>query len=369
MSLTVSDKLNVPDLEDHVQGEALCGLFENLDCLELLLCMARDQPRLHVSSDCKISTLSYNMKRLGMLTRLDKVRVIMREELAVVPVEDRFLHPAVLTFRHFPLAVKVPVRLGEQLRDVRPLCLQGIPEVMGRHYIALAALLSSMETKQTNNVGRVRVEELPRRGRIDPHLVDLRGVVPDVLDISQRRYCQTHLDMAQNVSLPVLTQGPAEDGSDTEIDRCRLLDGPLLRRQSLDQGEPGPIDYVIPDATQKVVDLLRECEGVLKRQHRIIADLHDSYLVNLSQVLAARGEVVVRFVEQLDLSRSPMVLPNLGIADELIPLPDRSAGHLLGESCVRLDELGKRLRLTRRDIGLDDCGSRAGGVDGNGHVG
>jgi hypothetical protein len=65
--------------------------------------------------------------------------------------------------------------------------------------------------------------------RVDPDLVSLRRVVTQVLDV------------AQDVSLMVLAESVAKDGTDCQVDRSRLLDRPMLNREALDENEAWPV--------------------------------------------------------------------------------------------------------------------------------
>jgi len=76
------------------------------------------------------------------------------------------LDPSVLAFRYLALAVKVPNGLGEELCNIWPLRLQGVPQVVCRNDIRFAAFLGLMETQESYNIRGVGVEKLSSGGSI-----------------------------------------------------------------------------------------------------------------------------------------------------------------------------------------------------------
>ena len=69
--LTVRNKLHVSDLQNHVEGEALRRLLEDLNCLQLLLGVAGDETGVDVSPN-----------------GLHKVWVVVRKDFALMEVKD-----------------------------------------------------------------------------------------------------------------------------------------------------------------------------------------------------------------------------------------------------------------------------------------
>lgn len=74
------------------------------------------------------------------------------------------------------------------------------------------------------------MEELSRGGRIDPHLVDLRWVIAEVLDVTE------------HVSLAILTQFVAKQRADGEVDCGRLFDGPRSDWEAFNEDEALAVD-------------------------------------------------------------------------------------------------------------------------------
>jgi hypothetical protein len=122
---------------------------------------------------------------------------------------------------------------------------------VGAADVRLAALLGLLEAEEADNVGVVGVEVLARSGGVDADLVDLGGVVAEVLDV------------AEDVALVVLRDGDTDRGTDGEVDGARLLDGPLLDGEALDQDEAGTVDRGLADLGEESADILGEGEGLL----------------------------------------------------------------------------------------------------------
>lgn len=86
-----------------------------------------------------------------------------------------------LTFAYFALAVKVPDRLGQRLDDIRSLFLQNIVDMVYGGYIALPTLQCAVDAQQAHDIASVGVEELSRVRSINPHSVNLRRIVAEIL--------------------------------------------------------------------------------------------------------------------------------------------------------------------------------------------
>lgn len=91
------------------------------------------------------------------------------------------LYPRVLPLAHFALAIKVPVRLCQQFRNVGTFSLKRVPEVLGRDDITFTSLQCLVQTEQADDIRGVTVEVLSSCCRIDSNLVDLGGVVSKIL--------------------------------------------------------------------------------------------------------------------------------------------------------------------------------------------
>lgn len=167
----VADELDVADLEDHVQRQALARLLEDGEGPPLGLAQGRD--------DALVGEARQGLDEVGVPLAVDAALA------AGLEVEDAGADPLLLAVADLALAVKVPHGLRQQLRHVRVLGLQRVPHVVDGHDVALAALLRPVHAQQAHDVARVRVEELPRRRAVDAHPVDLRRVVAHVLDVAQ----------------------------------------------------------------------------------------------------------------------------------------------------------------------------------------
>lgn len=220
----VTDKLDIANLEDHVQREPLARLLEDGQGPPLGLAQGRDDALVGEA-------------RQG----LDKVRVPLAVDAALAPgleVEDGGANPLLLALADLALAVKVPHRLGQQLRHIRVLGLQRVPHVVDGDDVALAALLRPVDAQQAHDVARVRVEELPRRRPVDAHPVDLRRVVAHVLDV------------AQHVAATVLRDEVPDVGAQAHVCHCVLVRAPLAGREALEEDKPLAVEEVFPQGLE-----------------------------------------------------------------------------------------------------------------------
>lgn len=220
----VTDELNVTNLEDHVQRQPLARLLEDSQGPPLGLAQGRDDALVGEARQA-----------------LDKVRVPLAVDATLAPgleVEDAGADPLVLALADLALAVEIPHRLGQQLRDVRVLGLQGVPDVVDGDDVALAALLRAVHAQQAHDVARVRVEELPRRRPVDAHLVDLRRVVAHVLDV------------AQHVAPAVLRDEVPDVRAQAHVGHGVLVRAPLAGREPLEQDEALAVEEVFPQGLE-----------------------------------------------------------------------------------------------------------------------
>lgn len=222
--MRVADELDVADLEDHVQRQPLARLLEDSQGPPLGLAQGRDDALVGEARQA-----------------LDKVRVPLAVDAALaagLEVEDAGADPLLLALADLALAVKVPHGLRQQLRDVRVLGLQGVPDVVDGDDVALAALLRAVHAQQAHDVARVRVEELPRRRPVDAHLVDLRRVVAHVLDV------------AQHVAAAVLRDEVPDVGAQAHVGHGVLVRAPLAGWEPLEQDEALAVEEVFPQGLE-----------------------------------------------------------------------------------------------------------------------
>lgn len=167
---------------------------------------------------------------------LDKVRIPLAVHAAFSPrLEEKHarLDPLLLAFADLALTVKVPHRTGQQLGHVRVLGLERVPDMVHADNVALAALLCAVAAQQADNVARVGVEELPGRGAVDAHAVDLGGVVADVLDV------------AQHVAAAVLRDEVAEVGAQAHVGDGVLVGTPFLCWEALEEDEAFAVEEIV----------------------------------------------------------------------------------------------------------------------------
>lgn len=103
---------------------------------------------------------------------------------------------------------------------------------MSADEVTLASLLCTVHAQQPDNVTVVRVEELARRRAVDAHLVDLRRVVADVLDVPQ------------DVAAAVLGKEVADMGSEAHVCNCGLVGAPLRGGEALEEDEALAVEEV-----------------------------------------------------------------------------------------------------------------------------
>ena len=177
--MRIAEELDIAHLEDHVQRQSLARLLENRQRPRLLHAESRDdalvgEPR-EAAHVVRIPLAVHPRLPAGTLLALAEV----------LEVEDGLARPLLLALRHLALAVKVPHRLGQQLGHIRVLPLQGVPDVVDADNVALAALGGPVHAQEADQVAIVGMEELPRGGAVDAHLINLCWIVADVLDVAE----------------------------------------------------------------------------------------------------------------------------------------------------------------------------------------
>lgn len=163
----VGDELDVADLEDHVQLDARADVLQRFQRVHLLRRQRRDDARVREPRQAA------HVVRVPFAVQALCLPVLGRLEVEDARADVRFLALADLAF-----AVEVPDRRGEQLGDRGVFLLQDVPDLVDAGHVGLAAFFGARQAQQANDVGVVGVEELPRVGPVDPHLVDLRAVLP-----------------------------------------------------------------------------------------------------------------------------------------------------------------------------------------------
>lgn len=104
--------------------------------------------------------------------------------------------------------------------------------------VGLAALLGAGEAQQADDVGVVRVEELPRVRPVDPHLVDRCAVLAQVLHV------------AQDVPAPVLRHRVPDVRPQPEVRHPGLVDAPFGHGESLVQDEALAVEEFVAHRLQ-----------------------------------------------------------------------------------------------------------------------
>lgn len=135
--------------------------------------------------------------------------------------------------RDFALSVKVPDGFRQQFGNVRVLSLKCVPDVVDADNIALTAFEGTVDTQETNNVAVVGVEELASCRPVDANLVDLAGIVADVLDV------------AQYMAATVLGDKVAEVCAQAHISCRCLLRIPHTGREALEEDEALAVEQVL----------------------------------------------------------------------------------------------------------------------------
>ncbi|CAG9941768.1 unnamed protein product [Clonostachys rosea f. rosea IK726] len=304
--MRVAHELDVAHLQNHVQGQPLARILEHLHRSLLRVAQRRHEPLV---------------REPRQRAHVVRIPLAVHAPLpAVLDVEHRLAHPLVLPLGRLALAVKVPHRLGEQLRDVRVLALQRVPDVVDADNVALAALGGAVDAQEPHDVAVVGVEELAGGGAVDAHLVDLGGVVADVLDV------------AQDVTEAVLREEVADVGAQPHVGDGVLARGPLLGREALEEDEALAVDEVLAEGAEDLAQL-GEGEVFLRRWG------------------AARDEGIGSVAQLLDFLVGEGVRPALWVVLG-------RAGDLLGEVCIRSEAVVQRGMLARRADSIGEDGAR-----------
>lgn len=221
----IGQELNVADLENHVQSKSLAGLLEDGGCMLLLGRKSGDDALVGET-----------------LERANVVRIPLGVKTSVwtrLHVEDGRLDPLFLTNGCLPLAVEVPDRLCEEFRNIWVLLLKSIPYVVNGDKVRLAALERTCDAEKTNNVAVVGVEVLTSTCSVDTDLVNLGGVLANVLD------------MSENVAATVLRDKVAKVGAEAHVCSGRLVVAPLLYWEALEEDEALAIEKLVPECIQR----------------------------------------------------------------------------------------------------------------------
>lgn len=211
-----------------------------------------------------------------------------------------------------------------------------------------------MQAKKTNKVGRVGMEELAGGRRVDANLVDLGGVIANVLD------------MAENVALSILAEGVAEDGADAQVDGRRFFHSPLDDGETLDYGNTAAVDELVAKAVKERVRFGTKLPSVLPCQLLFARSLQRTHLVDGSQWLAGSLKSRVCGLKLSNELRSPAVEPKRFIVLELLLGPDGAAIDLLRKLGVGNNKVKVGLDLARGEAKIID--SLRGLGEGHGHL-
>ncbi len=123
----VGDELDVADAEDHVQLDALAGGLEELGGFFL-----RGRER---GDDAEVREALETAHVVRIPLAVDALLALGVRRVRRLQVEDGAADVRLLAGRDLPLPVEVPDRLGQELRDVRSLGLQDVPDVVDGGYV------------------------------------------------------------------------------------------------------------------------------------------------------------------------------------------------------------------------------------------
>lgn len=219
--MRITQELDIANLQNHMQRQTLARLLQHRQRMPLRLAQPRNDALVAKPRQA-----------------LDKVRIPLAVHTSLAPrleEEHTRLDPLLLALAHLALAIKVPHRTGQQLGHIRVLSLQRVPHMVHAHNITLATFLRAVDTQQADNIARVGVEELPRRGAVDAHAVDLGRVVADVLDV------------AEDVAAAVLGDEVAQVGAEAHVGDGVLVGAPLLGGEALEEDEAFAVEEVFAE--------------------------------------------------------------------------------------------------------------------------
>lgn len=222
--MRITQELNIAHLQDHMQRKPLARLLQHRQRMPLRLAQRRNHARVTKARQA-----------------LDEIRIPLAVHAALptrLQKEHARLDPRLLAIADLALAIKVPHRAGQQLGHLGVLGAQRVPDVVDADNVALATFLGAVHAQQADNVARVGVEELPRRGAVDAHAVDLRGVVADVLDV------------AEHVAAAVLRDEVAQVGAEAHVGDGVLVGAPLLRGEALEEDEAFAVQEVVTEGLE-----------------------------------------------------------------------------------------------------------------------
>lgn len=317
--VSITQELNVSNLQNHVQSLLLAGILKHLQSMKLLLAERRNDTLVGESGQ-----------------RLDIVGIPLAVETAlatVLYVNNRLANPLLLAIADLALAVKVPDRLGQSLGNIRVLLLENVPDVMNRDNVALTTLLGAVYAQKTDDITIISVEELAGGSAIDADGVDLSRVITDILDV------------AEDVAAAVLRDKVSKIGAETHVGDGVLLWAPNIGREALEEDEALAVEEIFPEVSQDLAELGK-----------------DKVLLGDAGEWCAAGDESVGGRGQLgNLLICEGVHPLLRVVDEVIALPYCAAGDLLGELRVGLQDVVERGVLARcADAVREDV---AGGIE------
>ena len=227
--MRVAQELDIAHLQNHMQRQPLARLLEDLHSPQLLLAERGDQALI-------------TEPREG----LDIVRVPLAVQpalAAVLNVHNRLADPLLLALAHLALAIKVPDGLGQELSHIGVLLLEGVPDVVHRHDIRLAAFLRAVHAQQTDDIAIIGMEELSRGSAVDAHGMDLGRIIADVLDV------------AQGVAAAVLRDEVAQVGSQAHVGDGVLLGAPDVGGEPLEEDEALAVEQVVAQVVKNLAEL------------------------------------------------------------------------------------------------------------------
>ena len=317
----VGDELDVADVEDHVQLDARADVLQRLERVHLLRRQGRDDAGVREA------------RQAAHVVRVPfAIEALFFAFLWCLEVEDAGADVRVLALADLALAVEVPDGRGEQLGDGRVFVLQDVPDLVDAGDVGLAAFLGAGQAQQANDVGIIGVEELPRVRPVDPHLVDLRAVLPQVLHV------------AQDVALAVLRHRVPDVRAQSEVRHPGLVDAPFVHGKALVQDESFAVEQLVAH----------------RLQARREVGQWEVARVDARQWMSFSDEGVCRLRELGDLLGREYVRPAFRVRRIVIGFPDRGTRDGLGEGAVGIELVVEWWVLAR---GFEAVG-KDGEVDG-----
>ena len=203
----VGDELDIANVEDHVEGEALAGLLEDFNGFELGRGEWGDDASGGEAAE-RADVVGVPSIYISILYRKWEVEEgggVLGVNTGILPtLEINHTSPNVLLLAlgSLTLPIKVPNRLRESLKHIRSLLGEHIIHQMRRHNIRLTTFQRLRNTQQTHNIRVVSMEILTGIRPVNPDLVNLRRIFAQILNVTQ--------DMAARVLAHKVTQVGAE---------------------------------------------------------------------------------------------------------------------------------------------------------------